>query len=130
MKLTLRRSKDAYQKRLWGVLEELCGILADKPLPAVYQDWTSADIGLRMKVGFSSELSILLQTYAGEITAAAEADPALCEQLMYELAHAAAGFEDLSENFKRASREARVLSDHVSRIHHERLATGAIGDRP
>jgi hypothetical protein len=109
-------SQEAYQKRLWGVLEELCDILSDKPLPPLYEKRTSADIGIRTHIGFSGELSILLEAYADEIIATAEQSTQLGEQLANELNHAASGFVDMSEHFAKAGRDADLLSNKAREI--------------
>jgi hypothetical protein len=54
--------QDAYQQKLWGALEELCALLANKPLPDYYELWSTAEIDLRTKIGFAGELSISAHT--------------------------------------------------------------------
>ena len=107
---------EAYQQRLWGVLEELCSVLADRDLPGVYGFRSSADIGVRTQVGFSAELSLLLVAYTDEIKEHARKNPERCHQLYQELGHASDSFKQISTLFNTASSDAALLAEDIRDI--------------
>jgi|GEM_PF-2524236 len=104
---------EAYQQRLWGVLEELCSVLADKELPGVYGFRASTDLGVRTQIGFSAELSILLNAYSNEIKESTRNNPFRCQQLQNELGFAADGFKQISDMFEKASCHATLLAEEI-----------------
>jgi hypothetical protein len=102
-------TEDAYQRKLWGALDELRALLAEKPLPNHYQLRSTAEIDLRTQIGFTGELSILIDTYKDDIRQAGEDDPRLGEQLGHELHRVAESFKALSRQYEQASRDTDNL---------------------
>ncbi len=115
-------SADAYKKKLWGPMEKLCQMLADRPLPALYQKLTSSDIGIRTNIGFTGELSILIDAHSEAILEAGDENPDQGEQLSQELLLAADGFKHLWAHFEQAARDTERLSDQL-RINRVRVKT-------